>query len=245
MLRLPHPTKQLSFVLLSLADLVLTWALIRDDLGHVYESNPVAAWCLHRQGWAGLAMFKVLMVLTSIGLSIAISRRRPRTGGSILILGCVITACVVLYSSYLYLDVTLTGADDELRQVHEQIAQSRSKLDRVMRFHRLQELLADELASGRRSLSEALAEYEPASHVQTGAWLDELRRSDPSRSLRESLAVHLMSLSLAKRTNDPQAARVLAQRLEDEYRSLFGTPPSRRSQTQWALVRMQETLRGS
>jgi hypothetical protein len=52
-----------------------------------------------------MAIFKALMVLTSGGLSEVISRYRPRTGGRVLVLGCIITASVVLYSGYLYLTV--------------------------------------------------------------------------------------------------------------------------------------------
>ena len=104
-MRLEHTGKQLSFVLLSLADLTLTWALIGDGLGSVYESNPVAAWCLQGYGWAGMAVFKAVMVLASGGLSEVISRYRPHTGGRILVLGSIITASVVLYSGYLYLTV--------------------------------------------------------------------------------------------------------------------------------------------
>ena len=84
------------------------WALIGDGLGSVYESNPVAAWCLQGYGWAGMAVFKALMVLASGGLSEVISRYRPRTGGRVLGLGCIITASVVLYSGYLYLTVPST-----------------------------------------------------------------------------------------------------------------------------------------
>src|SRR5690348_10873985 len=104
-MRLEHTGKQLSYVLLSLADLTMTWALIGDGLGSVYESNPVAAWCLQGYGWAGMAVFKAMMVLASGGLSEVVSWYRPRTGGRILVLACIITASVVLYSGYLYLTV--------------------------------------------------------------------------------------------------------------------------------------------
>src|SRR5581483_2787659 len=42
---------------LSVADWSLTWALIHGSNGEVYESNPVAAWCLKWYGWPGLALF--------------------------------------------------------------------------------------------------------------------------------------------------------------------------------------------
>src|SRR6516165_6149856 len=120
MLRLPHAGMQLMFLLLSLADLTLTWALIRAGLGQIYESNPVAAWCLRWQGWAGLAIFKAVMVLMSIALVAAISWRRPRTGGRVLALGCVVTAAVVLYSGYLYLTVGSAKPMGELQLAHVQ-----------------------------------------------------------------------------------------------------------------------------
>jgi hypothetical protein len=120
-MRLEHTGKQLSFVLLSLADLTMTWALIGDGLGSVYESNPVAAWCLQGYGWAGMAGFKALMVLASGGLSEVISRYRPRTGGRVLVLGCIITASVVLYSGYLYLTAPASESSDEMRIAQKHI----------------------------------------------------------------------------------------------------------------------------
>jgi hypothetical protein len=120
-MRLEHTGKQLLFVFLSLADLTMTWALIGDGLGSVYESNPVAAWCLQGYGWAGMAVFKAGMVLASGGLSEVISRYRPRTGGRVLVLGCIITASVVLYSCYLYLTVPASESSDAMPIAQEQI----------------------------------------------------------------------------------------------------------------------------
>jgi uncharacterized protein DUF5658 len=131
MMRLEHTGKQLSFVLLSLADLALTWALIRDGLGSVYESNPVAAWCLQGYGWAGMAAFKALMVLASGGLSEVISRYRPRSGGRVLVLGCFLTASVVLYSGYLYLTVAATGTSASMSIAQEQIEMVRKERFRI------------------------------------------------------------------------------------------------------------------
>jgi hypothetical protein len=223
MIRLPHPRTHLLFLLLSLADLGLTWVLIRHGLGFVYEGNPVAAWCLGCQGWAGLAVFKAVMVLTCSGLSAAISRRRPCTGGRVLAVSCVVTAAVVLYSGYLAL--ACAGPLGEVRDALERGDWAETELDRVSAFLRLQDRLADDLAAGRCSLAQALAEDEPAAQAQDAGWQKRLRESDPARSPRECLALRLMRDSVAKRGGDPEAARALAVRLDGEYRSLFGTSP--------------------
>ena len=56
--RIPNPGKQLLFVVLNFADLVLTAWLLSTSEGGVYEANPVARWWLVRHGWLGLAAFK-------------------------------------------------------------------------------------------------------------------------------------------------------------------------------------------
>jgi hypothetical protein len=203
---LAHSGKQLSFGLLSLADLTMTWALMRDGLGSVYESNPVAAWCLHGHGWAGMVIFKALMVLASGGLSEIISRYRPRTGGRVLTLGCVITAAVVLYSSYLYLTVPSSeypGAESVAHKPSEQLQQEYA---RVNEFLRLQDKLADKLAQGRGTLSEVVTELETAAAAQY-TWLRALRHANPHRSDRECLAIVLLRQCVAKHRSDPQAGR--------------------------------------
>src|SRR5205823_2460235 len=58
----PHASLPL-FLILSVADLLLTWFLVGSGNGPVYEANPAAAWALSRFGWAGLAAVKVASVL--------------------------------------------------------------------------------------------------------------------------------------------------------------------------------------
>src|SRR5919199_622006 len=59
-----QPWKLCLFAVLSLADLGLTWQLLRD--GGAYESNPVAGWWLAHYGWAGVVAYSVYL---SWGLS--------------------------------------------------------------------------------------------------------------------------------------------------------------------------------
>jgi hypothetical protein len=96
-----HPKKQLLFVLLSLADLVLTCRLLGHSGGQVYEANPVAQWWLARLGAAGLVYFKGADVLLVLILAAFIARTRPRAAGRILTFGCVTLVLVVLYSAAL------------------------------------------------------------------------------------------------------------------------------------------------
>src|SRR5262245_36528876 len=98
---LPHPGKQLLFILLSLADLALTGWLLGRPGAEVYEANPVARWWLAHYGWPGFAGFKAAVVGLVIALSAVIARSRPRAAGRVLGLGCAGLAAVVLYSAAL------------------------------------------------------------------------------------------------------------------------------------------------
>jgi hypothetical protein len=96
-----RPRMQLLFVLLSGADLALTWWLLGGSGGEVYEANPVANWWLARAGWAGLAGFKAALVLLVLGLAAVIGRHRPRAADGVLCFACAAVAAVVLYSATL------------------------------------------------------------------------------------------------------------------------------------------------
>src|SRR5437660_12640550 len=96
-----HPVRLSLFVLLSVADLCLTYALILHGEGEVYESNPIAEAWLSSYGWAGLAVFKLVIVLIVAALAAFVSLSRPRTGGHILTFACLAVAGVVAYSVHL------------------------------------------------------------------------------------------------------------------------------------------------
>jgi hypothetical protein len=95
-----HPGKLSLFLFLSLTDLFLTWRLLLQSHGQVYESNPIADWWLSNYGWSGLAAFKIAMALSVAVLATAISMVRPRTGGRLLAFGCSVLLIVVLYSCH-------------------------------------------------------------------------------------------------------------------------------------------------
>src|SRR4051794_13958293 len=85
------------FFALSLADLAVTYALLRASPGEFHEGNPVARWWLDRWGWAGLACFKAVVVLLVLATAGAVARRRRRAATGILAFACGATALVVAY----------------------------------------------------------------------------------------------------------------------------------------------------
>jgi hypothetical protein len=219
--RFPHAGKQLLFAILGLADLTLTWVLIQQGRGQVYEANPLAAWCLRNHGWSGLVVFKAVMLLCGAGVAAVISRRRPGTGGRLLALGCVATASVVGYSSYL--TVACAGPFDELRIAHEDGARLGVQLAQRRKMSLLLDRLADDVVNNRCTLAEALAELEAPARARIG-WLEAMRFTYPKCSIRECLAICLMLRSMDSCNNEKET-RAVALRMAAAYRSLFGVAP--------------------
>jgi hypothetical protein len=89
--------------LLSVADLKLTTALLRAG-GGAYESNPVAAACLERHGWRGLAYYKGAGVVAFAGALILLMRHRPKVAAAVVTFGCAVLVAVTTYSHDLLLE---------------------------------------------------------------------------------------------------------------------------------------------
>ena len=96
-----HPVRLILYTVLSLADLALTYALIQQGDGEVYESNPIAEAWLSSYGWTGLALYKLVIILIVGAVAAFVSLSRPRTGGHILSFACLAVAVVVTYSVHL------------------------------------------------------------------------------------------------------------------------------------------------
>jgi Domain of unknown function (DUF5658) len=124
-----HPRKQLLFVLLSVADLTLTWWLLRSSYGAFYEANPVACLLLKHFGWLGLAGFKVGLVLLVLTLVVFIARRQPRVAGRLLAFGCMCLALVVSYSVAMHL-VTCRAAEELAAEMAQTYAQQSAEFNR-------------------------------------------------------------------------------------------------------------------
>ena len=89
------------YVALSVADFVLTFALLKLSDGIAYESNPIAAAFLDRHGWGGLALFKATLVLLFVGSVGFIAMRKRRVAALLAVYGCAMLTSVVIYSQQL------------------------------------------------------------------------------------------------------------------------------------------------
>jgi hypothetical protein len=88
-------------VLLSVADLITTYALLRHGMGF-YEANPVANWWFARWNMAGMTAFKFLAIGVAIGLAEFAERRRKGRGQLVLWVGILGSAAVFLKGLSLY-----------------------------------------------------------------------------------------------------------------------------------------------
>ena len=89
-------------VLLSLLDLVVTYALLRRGIG-AYEANPLANWWFRRWNVAGLAAYKFTLIALITTICEIIERYRPRIGQAVLWIGCAGAAAVAARGLHLYL----------------------------------------------------------------------------------------------------------------------------------------------
>jgi hypothetical protein len=91
----------LTFLLLSIADLYLTWRLVSQGDGRLLESNPVASYWLSNYGWSGMIAFKLGMVVLIGTLAGLIAWRRPRTSELMMTFACGAQSAVAVYSIFL------------------------------------------------------------------------------------------------------------------------------------------------
>lgn len=75
-------------VLLSVADLLMTYALLRQG-SPFYEANPIANWWFARWNIAGMTAFKFLLVGGVISICEYVERRRAPLGRFVLWIGCI------------------------------------------------------------------------------------------------------------------------------------------------------------
>jgi hypothetical protein len=220
-----HIAKLTLFNLLSGADLLLTWRLIRRGEGLVYECNPIASAWLSCFGWAGLVAFKIAMVGTIGFLAILISFYRPKVSGRILLFGCVVTAAVVLYSCYLshWIGVEFAGlADEDTGLLEDQEFANRLKKREI--YREFMAHLRGRLIDGRSSLNQAVDELERFGEIPNPAWLRIYQQRCPGLSRREYLAQHLLYHTIAELNVEPAQAARLALQVENQYHAAFGKP---------------------
>jgi hypothetical protein len=84
-------------IVLSAADLLITYTLLWHQGAGLYESNPLATWIFHRWNIAGMTVFKFGVIGGVIVIAEVVERRRPGLGRAVLILGSVAAAAVVIH----------------------------------------------------------------------------------------------------------------------------------------------------
>jgi hypothetical protein len=98
----PIGSEGLLLVVLSLADLLLTYRLLA--MGTVfYEGNPVARWVFDRWNVAGLIAYKFGLVALVVVLGHVIELRRPGWGRAVVLFGCLAAAVVFVQGLRLWL----------------------------------------------------------------------------------------------------------------------------------------------
>jgi hypothetical protein len=90
-----------AFIVLSLADLILTRVLLTQSGGEIYEANPLANLILSNFGWAGLTAFKFGMVLMISGIMVYVAYYQPKTAQRLACFAVLLIGGVVGYSGYL------------------------------------------------------------------------------------------------------------------------------------------------
>jgi hypothetical protein len=104
------------YALLSATDWMMTHALLQAHPGAI-EANPLAAACLHRYGWDGLAVFKCAGVAVVLGAVFLIARSRPAVAGGVVALGCAVLLSVTVYTHGL-----LRDSNREAREAYDDAA---------------------------------------------------------------------------------------------------------------------------
>ena len=222
-----HPKQMLLFAGLSLVDLVLTWWLLTRCDDAVYESNPVAQWCLETLGWLGLAAFKAGMVVLVVGLAFIISRSKPRLGGGVLALGCAALLAVVSHS--LVLAWTVSHETDAVTlaalQKQEELAEDLQELYERRDF---MDRLCQRLMSGKCTLEKAVSDMLSFEDGENSGWLFTLYHMYPGRPVQECVARNLLvqTLDFYLETGSMKEGRRIMRRLEIEFQNLYGVSPA-------------------
>jgi hypothetical protein len=212
-----HPGKLLLFAALSASDLYLTYRLVEQSGGQVYESNPIANAWLSSYGWAGLAVFKLTAMLLVAATVIFISLSQPRKAGNVLRFACLALGAVVVYSSWLL--GLFPGSASAQTAALIRVTEASKQLDvRVQGHHayvQVMEELTEKLVAGTCTLDEAVDQAAVLTENEdTRMWVESLHYRHPGLSVRECLAADLRE-RVAERAHEaakPRRADYLARK---------------------------------
>jgi hypothetical protein len=205
-----HPGKLSLYLTLSVADLLLTYHLLQQSGGSVYEGNPIANAWLSAYGWAGLILFKAMAVLIAGGAAAFISVYQPQRGGYVLKFACCALALVVLYSFSLVRSLGAETGQPDARalSVEKQIAVN-------YEYDKLIEHLRDELIAGRCTLVAAVSRLSTAEKAQSPTYLRHLHERHPGCSDSDCLALELVQSVLPLLRDQPAKKELFARGLAE------------------------------
>ena len=95
--RVQLPAGSFAFIVLNLADLVLTYMILTHQDTWGYETNPVARYWHGLWGLPGLVFMKFNLVAIVLVICQMLHKYRPRLARRLLMLCCIIVGVVVCY----------------------------------------------------------------------------------------------------------------------------------------------------
>lgn len=218
--------KLLTFVVLSLVDFMLTWYLLTQSGGHVYESNPVAQWWLVHFGWVGLAGFKAAAMSLAAGLGIYLFLRRPAVGHRVLGFGCAALVTVVVYSGYLIQTVHASASDpdDDIAFLAGRAKQIEESFRVGDSYRKEMEETSAALLAGNSTLTEAVVRIRNTRKAQDPEWYQQLSRHYPSlHHIEAQLAANILLHISNQVSREPHLGKRMNQLLK-EFSVLYGVP---------------------
>lgn len=217
--------KLVLFALLSATDFAITYFLISGSKGAVYEANPVADQSLQRWGWTGLAVFKATLVTLITTIVVYIYYRRPRVAHDVLAVACGAVVVAVLTGTSIAINRAGAAPTEEFETADLPVRPARPAETQNSDYLVLLDHAAYRLAANRVDLANAVASVEKADKAKCPAYRAALRKAYPGLEDRALVAADLLQHTVGGRVRSPLAAG-LAERLEQEFKLLYGSVPT-------------------
>jgi len=96
--RLAMPAETLALVMVNVADVFLTWAIIVDPTMGGFESNRIAAFWLEVAGLPGMVAYKFVLLGFTLVICEVIHKHKPVLARRLMTLLSVIVGVVICYS---------------------------------------------------------------------------------------------------------------------------------------------------
>jgi hypothetical protein len=208
---------------------MLTWVVIQQGEGQIYESNPVARWFLTRGGWLGLTAFKLGSVALVTALALVIASYRARLGRLVLSFGCVSSLAVVVYSTSLAAGMEVGPGRAEwtvLRTLEADNLLLEGEHEGMRAYERLQWQLADQLRERHVSLPEAVIRLRATPQGRHERWLGGLRNCYPGLTDEQCVAANLVEFTLRTAALDTATSERLRRDFVTAYEMTWPSNPA-------------------